>query len=346
MDEKYDFLGIFKDDPHRLGFSICSSLAHKVLLRSQLVDADTLPGSRNLLPGELFVGLERCGWIEVGYDKYFDDHISELIPISPIFVSEQRRKYRAIMRSFLPSLVSIQEMAKNAGVTRRDLLRVECMLTNQHIFVVLAKEMARLFGQRVHIESREGVPAKHWAEENIAVKEWKQRLVQNQIEVREFVEASYEICKEISDIPDNRNVVDPIKEAIEKLNQGVSDAASEFESVLRNWSQAELDFALISGCQSWNLPLEQPKVDWFSVCGEHYTVSSSCAEVQCQLQESFDTLWNETLTVVEYLRGGRATSKALVGESEMEKMLSAISGGLESVRKDYQSRTTARLKHS
>jgi len=220
LGEKYNILDVLNNDPYRLGYSICSSLAHKVILRAQLIENSDLSTRRNILPGELYSSLVRRGWtrIEASSSTYFDDHKLGLASISPIHAHEQGRRNRIFMRSVEPVLESIHEIAQNTGLTRRDLIRTECMLIGKNIFTVLADQMATLYQQKVILESRDDASASHWTEENVAENEWRQRLRTNSIATVEEMEASMAILDELSDLPKERDTLGALKRVIDEAD--------------------------------------------------------------------------------------------------------------------------------
>lgn len=65
-----------KDTPSKLGYSICSGLAVKILNRSGVLDVEELEVSGQIYPGPLFEMLSNHGWYQVQVDDgYFDNRV-------------------------------------------------------------------------------------------------------------------------------------------------------------------------------------------------------------------------------------------------------------------------------
>lgn len=336
LGEKYNIFDVLSSEPHRLGVSICSSLAHKVIERAKLVDSDTLPGRRGILPGELYVGLLQCGWVQIESETYFEDHVSDLVPLSPIAVSERGREQRAIVRSVEPVLDNIQEVARGFGLTKRDLIRTECMMASKSVFAVLAADLPTLYQQQVVVEDREDAHARHWTEEDLAESSWAKRQRKNKTERKETEEAIIELLNELGDLPKMHNLGGSLQTALEQAKKNGAVSASAKESILDNWSKAEFDFALNVGCLSWDLPREEPEVEWSSVIQTRYNPSSQALETQRQLQHSFSALWGVAIRVAHVLIAGRSAVEAIFGNEELKRFQKAISADFSAVRDRYQ----------
>ena len=336
LDEKYNISDVFTEKPHRLGFSICSGLAHKILLHAGLISSAEFPANRNILPGELLIGLQEMGWTEIQSNQYFDDRISELVPLSPIAVSEKGRQQRATMRSYEAVFDQIHEMASGANLTRRDLLKTECMMANRSVFDVLASEISTLYQQSVHLQSNAEPVARHWTEEHIADKEWLSRLHRNEKDVAKIIEATAQIVEEMIELAENNDLREPIEGIIKSARNGLDVDASAMQVVLELWTKAELEFALATGIMSWEVPSKEPEIEWLTFLTEPVEASTESTRIKQHLTASFDATWGMAKRLTILLTAAATASEALVGKKKVDVLKDTIKSNFDGIRQGYQ----------
>ena len=256
LDEKYALKDALRDTiqdtPERLGYSICSVTAGKILKRTGLVDQSLIPAGRQIFPGPLYALLLENGW-------------QKLILGPTYFTSDVATSMPSIVQQRLSTEKSSAMMRKTMAVAD-DIIStfdgfLDVLPTQDTFFSIAASEAASVLDiisdQILDVVNNH---ARAWLRIKQGVGNWKDTSTYRQ-ELNVLINTTRKkellVCKLMSSLLESVEKGFPIKSigsSIRAIHDDISDGGTltsdQLDDVLNLYYQCELNFLAVVGMRA------------------------------------------------------------------------------------------------
>lgn len=330
LDEKYALRDVARDSvretPVRLGYSICSVLAAKILVRSGAINTEELPLTRQLYPGPMFEILSSLGWYSIDATEiYFRNPVPEMSQ-SPMNIRQQAMAGTRMLREQTKIASDIVRILDGhlASVPSEDAIYTIANSGETATFDYLAERIVGVIADYARALREKETGALNWKDQETHGSEVS-AISKQAIQEAEFVLKLFNaLIERIKGSLHSDQFVNELNAACDALKASGVVPQEQVKSLLKRYLDAEINF--------------------YAATGEHAELFSETefqfdfSNIKKALKEDYDDLEQLAESLTGTIESGRAyaASKAdvignyrdslrvIVGEEKMDEIGSAL----------------------